>query len=729
VRPPFVYGDGAELDNNGNALKQSGKLFSKRNLRACEMRLPKRKRIDLMDQTLKFLRIPCVLMVFAAGAYAQSQPAPAPDKAAADKGGAYYHYSLGHLYAEMAGSYGRSGDFFNKAIENYRLAMREDPSATFIGEELSDLYIQSGRLREAVTEAEAALKQNPDDLNARRVLARIYTRMIGDAQQNRIDENMVKKAIEQYQKITEKEPKDSESWLMLGRLHKVAQNSVEAEKAYKKVIEIDPDNEDALTGLAMVYADLGNTKEAADLLRRAAEKNPNPRSLAALAQAYEQMKDYTLAAETLRRALDQSDGNVELKRAYAEDLVRADQLDAALKVFEELIAADPKDAQSQLRISQIYRQKRDFAKAREASEKAKQIDGSNIEIRYNDVSLLEAQGKLPEAISALKEIVASTEHKTYEPGQKAVRVELLERLAFLYREAEQWPAAVDTFRQVADLDPDSGAKAEASIIDTWRAAKDFNKAQQESDAALRKYPNDRSVKSMHASLLADLGKTDQAIAETKALFDGKSDRETWLALAQIYEKAKNWNEMAKALDQAEKLATSKDEKENIIFMRGAMYERMKKYDEAEAAFRKVLQINPENSSAMNYLGYMLADRNVQLQEAHDLIKKALDQEPNNGAYLDSMGWVLFRLNKFPEAEQNLRHALQLMSGDPTVHDHLGDVYFHQGKIREAIAQWQSSLKNYESSAPTEVDQSDVAKVQKKLEGAKVRLARENGAKQ
>jgi len=682
-----------------------------------------------MHPILKYLRISCILMVFAGGAFAQSQKAPTPDQASMDKGSAYYHYSLGHLYAEMAGAYGNSGDFFNKAIENYRLAIKEDPAATFIGEELSDLYIQSGRLREAVTEAEGALKQNPDDLNARRVLARIYTRLIGDAQANRIDENMVKKAIEQYQKISEKDPEDTESWLMLGRLQKVAQNSIEAEKAYKKALDLDPDNDDALTGLAMVYADLGNTKEAADLLRRAADKNPNPRSLTALAQAYEQMKDYALAAETLHRALDQSDGNVELKHAYAEDLVRSDQLDAALKVFQELAAADPKDAQSQLRISQIYRQKRDYAKAQEAADKAKAIDGNDIEIRYNDVSLLEAQGKLPEAIRALKEIVASTEHKSYEPGQKAVRMELLERLAFLYREGEQWSAAVDAFRQIIDLDPDSASKAAASIIDTWRSAKDFNKAQQEADAALRKYPNDRAVKSMHASLLADLGKRDQAIAETKTLFDGKSDRETWLALAQIYEKAKTWNEMANSLDQAEKLARSKDEKETIIFMRGAMFERMKKYDEAEAEFRKVLQINPENSSAMNYLGYMLADRNVRLQEAHDLIKKALEQEPNNGAYLDSMGWVFFRLNKLPEAEQNLRRALQLMSTDPTVHDHLGDVYFHQGKIREAIAQWQSSLKNYEASAPTDVDQGDVAKVQKKLEGAKVRLARENGAKQ
>ena len=164
-------------------------------------------------------------------------------------------------------------------------------------------------------------------------------------------------------------------------------------------------------------------------------------------------------------------------------------------------------------------------------------------------------------------------------------------------------------------------------------------------------------------------------------------------------------------------------------MRGAMYERMKKYDEAEADFHKVLEINPDNASALNYLGYMLADRNIRLQEAQDLIKKALDQEPNNYAYLDSMGWVDFRLNKLPEAEQSLRRALELWPTDPTVHDHLGDVYFHQGKTREAIAQWQSSLKNYETSAPSDMDHEDMAKIQKKLDNAKVRLARETGAKQ
>ena len=665
-------------------------------------------------------------LLLAVVAFAQNpSPAPKPE-AKTDKASAYYNYSLGHLYAELAGAYG-SREYFNKAVESYRTALKADPSAVFIAEELSDLYIQSGRLREAVLDAEDALKQNPDDLNARRLLARIYARLIGESQGNRIDESMVKKAIEQYQKITEGDPKDTESWLMLGRLNKIAQNSTEAVKDYKKALELEPDNSDAMTGLAMVYADLGDTKAAADLLRKVADKDPSPRSLTNLAGVYEQLKDYSLAAETLRRALEQQPGNADLKHALAQDLLLSDQLDDALKTYKELVDEDPKDEQSLLRMSQIYRQKRDFAKAREAATKAKELDPTNLEIQYNDVNLLEAEGKIPDAIAALKSILNTTEKKTYSASERSNRALLMERLGILERTIEQFNPAVEAFRQMAELDPDSAPRAAAEVVETYRAAKDFVKAEAEAAAAAKKFPTDRVVISVHASLLADMGKTEQAVAETRKLLDGKNDRETYLSLAQIYDKAKNYGEMAKALDAAEKLSTTSDDKESVIFLRGSMYERMKNYTAAEEEFRKVLAINPDNGSALNYLGYMLADRNVRLEEARAMIDKAVAREPNNGAYLDSQGWVLYRLNRLPEAEEKLRQALELMSRDPTVHDHLGDVYFREGKIREAIAQWQNSLKEWQTSAPSEQDHSEVAKVQKKLEDAKVRLARENGS--
>ena len=160
---------------------------------------------------------------------------------------------MGRLYAELAAADGGKNDYVSKAIQHYQEALKLDPSASLIFEELTDLYIQTDRLRDAVAQAEDMLKQNPDNLDARRMLGRIYTRMVGDSQPGKIHEEYLRKAIEQYQKITEKDPKDAESWVMLGRLYRVSNKSPESEKAYNQALKADPDNEDALTGLAMLY--------------------------------------------------------------------------------------------------------------------------------------------------------------------------------------------------------------------------------------------------------------------------------------------------------------------------------------------------------------------------------------------------------------------------------------------------------------------------------------------
>src|SRR5712692_1996365 len=187
---------------------------------------------------------------------------------AKDKAGAYYNFAMGHYYAEQSAAYGNRGDYYTKAVDYYKQALKLDPSATFLLEELTDLYVQGNQLKSAVAEAEEILKQNPDNLAARRMLGRIYTRSIGDSQQGKISEEMVKKSIEQYQIITQKDPADIESWLTLGRLQRVAQNSVEAEKAFKKVLERDANNEDALTGLAKVYSDVGDNKRMVETLKQ-----------------------------------------------------------------------------------------------------------------------------------------------------------------------------------------------------------------------------------------------------------------------------------------------------------------------------------------------------------------------------------------------------------------------------------------------------------------------------
>src|SRR5262249_15110291 len=156
------------------------------------------------------------------------------------------------------------------------------------------------------------------------------------------------------------------------------------------------------------------------------------------AAAYEQMREFGLAAEALRRALDMEPANAdELRNELAQDLLYADRFDEARQLYQAMVDQEPGNAQAWLRLSQVYLRGRDFAKAREASDKAKGIEPNNVEVRYNDVNILKAEGRTQDAIQALKEILSSTAKRSYNQGERANRVSLLERLAGMQRDADQ----------------------------------------------------------------------------------------------------------------------------------------------------------------------------------------------------------------------------------------------------------------------------------------------------
>src|SRR6185369_4025315 len=115
----------------------------------------------------------------------QQAPAAKPDQPKADKkpdqAAAYYHFSLAHMYEEMMAMYGRS-EFANKAIEEYRLAIENNPSSEYLNASLAELYAKTGRIRDAVLEAQEIIKRDPNNLEAHKLLGRIYLRSLGDLQ-------------------------------------------------------------------------------------------------------------------------------------------------------------------------------------------------------------------------------------------------------------------------------------------------------------------------------------------------------------------------------------------------------------------------------------------------------------------------------------------------------------------------------------------------------------------
>jgi len=203
------------------------------------------------------------------------------------------------------------------------------------------------------------------------------------------------------------------------------------------------------------------------------------------------------------------------------------------------------------------------------------------------------------------------------------------------------------------------------------------------------------------------------------------DREVYITLAQMNTRLKRWDDAQQALDKAEGFSTKPDDKEYVYFLRGSSFERQKKYEQAEEWFRKVLALDPQNAMTLNYLGYMLADRGIKLDEALTLIHKAVELDPSNGAYLDSLGWAYYRLGKYDQAEEQLVKASQRIGTDPTVHDHLGDLYQKTGRLKLAAVHWERAVAEWNRTVAAEVDNDDLARVQKKLESAKVKLAQQS----
>jgi tetratricopeptide (TPR) repeat protein len=681
--------------------------------------------------------------LFAQNSLAQNQPAPAADSPTAvasqpaakgkapDRAAAYYHFALAHMYEEQVATYGRS-ELANKAIEEYRAAIDADPTSAYLTSGLAELYAKTGRIRDAVVEAQDIIKKNPNNLEARRLLGRIYLRSLGDMQAGNGSESVLKLAIEQYEQIIRLQPDSMDDHLLLGRLYRLNNDLQKAETEFKTAVKLQPDSEEAVTTLAYLYNELGDTTRAAQVLSSVPNVARSAKLYSALGYTYEQQKQYKEAIEAYRHAIELDRDNLDAIRGLAQNLLNDGQADAALEQYKVIADANPEDAQTYIRIAEIYRKQGKFDLALENLKKAESMVQDSVEVPYNIAAIYQAQGRYDEAIPIMRDLLKKSEKADgkYSNGEKSNRAVFLERLGTIYRDQGSYQSAIEPFREIVALGGDDNVeRGYQQIIDTWREAKEWQKATDASKEAVQKLPSSRDLKMVLASQQADMGDADKALKDVHAMLKGDADdRQVYIALAQMNTRLRRFPDAEQALDKAEQLSIKIEDKEYVWFLRGSTFERDKRYPEAEEQFKRVLASDPEHASTLNYLGYMLADQNMKLEEALGYIKRAVDLDPANGAYLDSLGWAYFRLGKYEQAEDNLLKASQKINTDPTVHDHLGDLYQKTGRLKLAATNWERALTEWNRTIAAEVDPADQARVQKKLDSAKMKLAREEGAK-
>ena len=652
-----------------------------------------------------------------------------------DKAAAYYHYTMAHMYEEMVTAYGRS-DLATKAAEEYRLAIEADPSSEFLTASLAELYVKTGRIADAVREAQDIIKRDPDNLEAHKLLGRIYLRSLGDMPGGNGSDNILKLAIEQYEQIVKLDPDSVDDHLLLGRLYRFNNDLQKAEGELKTAIKLDPNSEDAVTTLAILYTDEGDTARALKVLSSIPDSARSAKLYSALGAAYEQRKDYKNSIDAYRHAIVLDRDNLDAIRGLAENLLNDGQLEAALEQYKVIADSNPEDAQTYLRMSEIYRRQGKFDLALENLKKADTMVPDQAGVAYNMAVVYEAQGRYDEAAKILQDLLKKTEKSESGSSQddRTNRAIFLERLGTIYREQENYSAAVDTFRRMLTLGEENARSGYQEIIDTYREAKQWPQATAVAKEAVQKMPDDRDLRMVLDAQLADTGEYDKAVADVRTMLkSGPEDHDVYVRLAIIYTRAKRWSDAEQALTKAEQTSGKPEDKAYVEFLRGDLYQRQKMFDQAEAEFRKILAstppTDPQAAATLNYLGYMNADRGVKLEESLGYIKQALALEPNNGAYLDSLGWAYFKLGKYDLAEENLDKAAVHMGSDPTVQEHLGDLYQKTGRLKLAAIHWDRAVQEWNKTVPAEQDSEAFAKVQQKLDAAKVKLAKEESQKQ
>ena len=703
-----------------------------------------------MKNFSRFALLPCIpalcVLTLAAQSPKPQSSAPATAKPAApskspaasvetagnsaqDTSAAYFHYMMAHEYEEMATTFGRS-EYATRAIEEYKMALNADPQSKYLNSHLAELYFRTGRIKEAVVAAQDRIKLDPNDLEAHRLLADVYLRSLGDNQQQEVSGQMLKLAIGEFQKIVQLEPNNPEDHLMLARLYAADHESAQAEEQLAAARKIDPGSEETALIASQFYTDMGDAKRAVDVLKALPDDDQTSRTESQLGKTYDQQKDIKDAIASYRKALDLEPDDLDVERKLATDLMADNQNDQALQAWKDVSSGDPSDAEAQLQMAEIYERMGKFDDSLAAVKKAHDLAPDSLDIQFHQGMIEDAMGHLEDAAKAYEQLATSTEHASgqYSDEEKGNYATVLVHLAEVYREQNHPEQAVATYEKMATLGGDLQVQAYDQEIEVWREAHEYDKAVAVAKMASEKLPKSNDLKLTLARQLADTGHADEGIAFAKGLLQtNPKDMEIYYQLSQIYIDLKRWKDASDTLDAADKVATKKDDQTMILFDRAMMADRAKHYDEAEADFRKVLAAEPENALTLNNFGFMLADRGIKLDEALAMIRKAVQLEPTNYAYLDSLGWTYFRLGQYTQAEDNLTRAIARGASDPTVHDHLGDVYEKTGRLKLAAAQWELSLTQYAHTAEADMDAGDVGKVQKKLDSARVRLAKESSS--
>ncbi|HEY7791692.1 MAG TPA: tetratricopeptide repeat protein [Vicinamibacterales bacterium] len=654
----------------------------------------------------------CLLAMFMAGAGASAQtPAGSPPDAAtpsqtaeARRADAYYQF----VHAQQLETDGDAAG----AITAFERAAALDPTAAAIPAELATLYMKQGRLSEATDSAQAAIKIDPANVDAHRVLGLIdAARVRGDRANPQTIANAISE-LEQAQPPKNVLP-DPNTQITLGQLYIRTETYDKAIPVLKRLVGDEPGWVPPVRLLAEAYVGAGQEQDALDLLRAQAQDNPQLNlELAALA---EQTGHWSDAAAAYEHIVAQTPDSVPLRTRWAAALLHEPGKESATRahdILTKVVGDSPNDAGAMYLLAEADRQMGDLDAAESTAKQLIAVDKSGLRGHYALVQVLEDRHQYRQVVEDLAPLLSgmASDVPDEEKGRYGL---LLLHLGFAYQNLQDWDQAIQTFEQARSYSP-KGVDIDLYLVQVNVSAKRYKAAIDLAEAARQKTPDDTRLAALEAQALRQTGQFDRGVELLQAAVQAHpDDLSGYLSLAQLYS---DGGQGSRGVDLLKSVAPKFSGDTRVDFALGTILDNEKKYDEAERAMQQVIKADPQNAPALNYLGYMLADRGDRLDESVGYIKRALEIDPGNSAYLDSLGWAYFKQHKLDLAEQNLSRAASDLTSNSVVQDHYAQVLFKKGRYADAIEAWKRAL----AGDGTSIDRTQI---QKQIKTAQQRLQR------
>lgn len=655
----------------------------------------------------------CVLAgtVSAGASPSVSSPAQAPGRtqppAVASGRAEAYHLFLLARQLESAGD-------ADGAAQALQRAARLDPGAAEILAELAGLHARQDREREAIDAAEAALKVDPSNVEAHRVLGMVYGSLAHvDDPDLSLDAEGARYAAEaiKHLEAADDPPRRAPEpglQLLLGRLYLATGHPDKAIQPLADLVLQALGGSEVVRLLVQAYEGAGRTDEAITLLT--AEVKSAPQLFPTLAGLYERQQRWREAADTYERAASLYPDNLGLKTRWAMALLSAGGKDAAVRARDLLagvLKASPADTRALYLMVEAQRALDDLDGAEATARRLVAVDPSNPVAAEALAEVLAERSAFAEIVRLLEPLVgaAASPPSRWQPRDRAM---LEVRLGVAYLEAGEFESAIRTLERAKAQLP-SILLIDVSLAQAHLDAGHPDEAIRIAREARGRQTVDQRLARIEAEALRRTGRMEEAVALLRELIAARpGDPLNHVALAELYAAAGRFPE---AIDVLRAAQQQMPDDLTLLFQEGAVLERARRYGDAEAVFRRVIARDPLHALALNYLGYMMADRADRLDEAIGFIKRAVAIEPYNPAFLDSLGWAYFRQRKLDLAEKYLAQAAAARVRDSAIQDHHGDLLRALGRVSEAIAAWERALAG-------DGEQVDLEAIRRKIQAAR-----------